>query len=83
MTFKGLKGRITSIRWRVYASAAKTWLGTETEIRSPALAWDSTAWHPVFNVANPSVPWQVQVTAYGPDGARLDTNHSNFTFATP
>ncbi|GGX72255.1 hypothetical protein [Streptomyces hiroshimensis] len=81
VTFKGLKGRTATIRWHTYNDVTKQSMSGDSELGSPVLAWDSTDWHPTFLVPTPSVRWQLQVTAYGPDGRQLATNHSNFTFA--
>ncbi|MFC5144001.1 hypothetical protein [Streptomyces aureoversilis] len=80
VTFTGLKGRTGSIRWHTYNDVTKQSMSGDSVIGSPVLAWDSTDWHPTFLVPTPSVRWQLQVTAYGPDGRQLATNHSNFTF---
>ncbi|WP_107105634.1 hypothetical protein [Streptomyces roseifaciens] len=82
VTFKGLKGRTGSIRWHTYNDVTKQSMSGDSVIGSPVLAWDSTDWHPTFLVPTPSVRWQLQVTAYGPDGRQLATNHSNFTFGS-
>ncbi|MBC2873947.1 MULTISPECIES: hypothetical protein [Streptomyces] len=82
ITFNGLKGKIVSIRWHTYNDLTKQSLSLDSTIRSPVLSWDITNWHPTFVVINPAVHWQLQVTAYGPDGTQLATNHSNFTFSS-
>ncbi|WP_179080686.1 hypothetical protein [Streptomyces rectiverticillatus] len=82
VTFTGLKGRTGSIRWHTYNDVTKQSMSGDSVIGSPVLAWDSTDWHPTFLVPTPSVRWQLQVTAYGPDGRQLATNHSNFTFGS-
>ncbi|MGK5641444.1 hypothetical protein ACSNOK_24450 [Streptomyces sp. URMC 126] len=82
VTLKGLKGRTASIRWHTYSDLTKQSLSLDSTVRSPVLNWDVTNWHPTFIVVNPSVRWQIQVTAYGPDETRLATNHSNFTFSS-
>ncbi|MFE5869407.1 hypothetical protein ACFQ6V_12250 [Streptomyces roseifaciens] len=82
VTFKGLKGRTGTIRWHTYNDVTKQSMSGDSVIGSPVLAWDSTDWHPTFLVPTPSVRWQLQVTAYGPDGRQLATNHSNFTFGS-
>ncbi|MGI5337613.1 hypothetical protein ACQEVS_09570 [Streptomyces sp. CA-181903] len=82
VTFNGLKGRIVSIRWHTYNDLTKQSLSLDSAVRSPVLDWDVTHWHPTFVVVNPAVHWQLQVTAYGPDGTQLATNHSNFTFSS-
>lgn len=78
--FNGLKGRTGYLRWYLYNSATKQVISGVSTIPSPVFQWDSTNWHPTFLVTNPAVRWQLQVTAYGPDGRQLATNHSNFTF---
>ncbi|MEW2575405.1 hypothetical protein [Streptomyces syringium] len=78
--FNGLKGRTGYLRWYLYNEATKQVISSVSTIPSPAFRWDSTNWHPTFLVANPATRWQIQVTAYGPDGRQLATNHSNFTF---
>lgn len=78
--FNGLKGRTGYLRWYLYNDATKQVMSSVSTIPSPVFQWDSTNWHPTFLVTNPAVRWQVQVTAYGPDGRQLATNHSNFTF---
>ncbi|MEV4872872.1 hypothetical protein [Streptomyces syringium] len=78
--FNGLKGRTGYLRWYLYNEATKQVLSGVSTIPSPVFQWDSTNWHPTFLVTNPAVRWQVQVTAYGPDGRQLATNHSNFTY---
>lgn len=83
MTFTGLKGRTGYIKWHTYNEATKISMSDDSTIGSPILGWDSTDWKPTFIVPTPNVHWQLQVTAYGPDGTQLATNHSNFTFATP
>ncbi|MBH1933426.1 hypothetical protein I5Q34_03845 [Streptomyces sp. AV19] len=82
VTFTGLKGRTVYITWRTYNDATKQSISSDSTVRSPALGWDVTNWHPLITVANPTVRWQIQVTAYGPDGVRLATNHSNFAFSS-
>ncbi|GAA2930050.1 hypothetical protein GCM10020221_27310 [Streptomyces thioluteus] len=82
VTFTGLKGRTAYIKWHTYNDATKQTIGLDYTVRSPALGWDVTNWHPTFSVVNPTVHWQLQVTAFGPDGAQLATNHSNFTFSS-
>ncbi|SPE49476.1 hypothetical protein SNS2_1163 [Streptomyces netropsis] len=78
--FNGLKGRTGYLRWYLYNEATKQVISSVSTIPSPVFQWDSTNWHPTFLVANPATRWQIQVTAYGPDGRQLATNHSNFTF---
>ncbi|MCQ8773495.1 hypothetical protein [Streptomyces telluris] len=82
VTFRGLKGRTGTIRWHTYNDITKQSMSGDSVIGSPVLAWDSTDWHPTFLVPTPTVRWQLQVTAYGPDGRQLATNHSNFTFGS-
>ncbi|MGK5730467.1 hypothetical protein [Streptomyces sp. URMC 124] len=82
VTFTGLKGRTASIRWHTYNDVTKQSMSADSVIGSPVLGWDSTDWHPTFLVPTPTVRWQLQVTAYGPDGRQLATNHSNFTFGS-
>ncbi|WP_171162055.1 hypothetical protein [Streptomyces sp. I05A-00742] len=82
VTLNGLKGRTAYIKWHTYSDLTKQSLSVDTVVHSPVLNWDVTNWHPTFLVSNPSVHWQLQVTAYGPDGTRLATNHSNFTFSS-
>ncbi|MGX8905805.1 hypothetical protein ACR820_11340 [Streptomyces netropsis] len=78
--FNGLKGRTGYLRWYLYNEATKQVLSGVSTIPSPVFQWDSTNWHPTFLVTNRAARWQIQVTAYGPDGRQLATNHSNFTY---
>ncbi|WP_344032603.1 hypothetical protein [Streptomyces luteireticuli] len=80
VTLTGLKGRTAYIRWHTYNDVTRQTISADGIVRSPALGWDVTNWHPLITVANPAVHWQVQVTAYGPGDVQLATNHSNFTF---
>ncbi len=80
MTWTGLKGRSGYIKWYTYNDVTKLRMSEDSSISTPALGWDSTDWKPTFIVPTPAVPWQLQVTAFAPDGTRLTTGHSTFTF---
>ncbi len=80
VTFAGLKGKSAYIKWHTYNDATKLTMSEDSTISSPVLNWDSTDWKPTFIIPTPSVHWQLQVTAYAPDGTQLATGHSNFTF---
>ncbi|MEU4213134.1 hypothetical protein AB0F13_24615 [Streptomyces sp. NPDC026206] len=80
VTFAGLKGRSGYIKWHTYNDTTRLSMSEDSTISSPVLNWDSTDWKPTFIVPTPAVHWQLQVTAYAPDGTRLATGHSNFTF---
>ncbi|GHC69419.1 hypothetical protein [Streptomyces cinnamoneus] len=80
VTFTGLKGRSGYLKWHTYNDSTKITMSEDSTISSPVLNWDSTDWKPTFIVPTPTVPWQLQVTVYGPDGQQLATGHSNFTF---
>ncbi|MEV4739843.1 hypothetical protein [Streptomyces sp. NPDC049555] len=81
MTWTGLKGRSGYVKWYTYNDATKIRTSDDSTISTPALNWDSTDWKPTFIVPTPPVHWQLQVTAYAPDGTQLTTAHSTFTFA--
>ncbi|AZQ71324.1 hypothetical protein EKH77_08955 [Streptomyces luteoverticillatus] len=80
MTWTGLKGRSGYIKWHTYNDTTKLSMSEDSTISTPALNWDSTDWKPTFIVPTPPVHWQLQVTAFSPEGAQLATSHSNFTF---
>ncbi|PHQ50261.1 hypothetical protein BLA24_22160 [Streptomyces cinnamoneus] len=80
VTFTGLKGRAGSLRWHLYNDVTELPMSEESTLGSPVLAWRTTDWKPTLTVPTPPVPWQLRVTAYGPDGRKLASGHSDFAF---
>jgi hypothetical protein len=76
----GLQGNYATVRWRRYYESTRTYADGGEQISTQNLAYDNDRWSDTISVPVAKVPWQLQVTVFGPGGTQLATGHSAFTY---